>query len=311
MSTGACGIDCDACRLRRIGVCSTCGPGNSEEARKKMAAQERILGSPCPILECAVRNGVDYCLQDCDSFPCEILRGGPYPFSERFLAMQERRRQETPQGRSPLNQKIQVPLQYWEDLAQRPLEQVCRNARAEIRPGGGVLLPFLNEPYLVKPGDRSVRRPKGGDWERVAYPLLELILLVYLLGARDEDLTHELITVQQLKDAHFFQGPHALNTAPVLERFGRDVEGFRRAGRALGGHSLDMADVGFRFQALPRVPVYGLLWEGDDEFEPRFSVLFDRSIEKHLSADAIWGLVTLVGLALIQAEDVRPSALES
>ena len=62
MSTGACGINCDVCRLNVLGVCSTCGPGRSPEAQRKIAAQVRILGGPCPILECASIRGIDHCL---------------------------------------------------------------------------------------------------------------------------------------------------------------------------------------------------------------------------------------------------------
>jgi hypothetical protein len=43
----------------------------------------------------------------------------------------------------------------------------------------------------------------------------------------------------------------------------------------------------------PKIPLYYLLWQGDEEFEPRLSILFDRSIEEHLPADAVWGLVKL------------------
>jgi len=50
--------------------------------------------------------------------------------------------------------------------------------------------------------------------------------------------------------------------------------------------------------------LYYLLWEGDEEFEPRISVLFDRSIESHLSADAIWGLVALVSEALLNTPNL-------
>ena len=46
-----------------------------------------------------------------------------------------------------------------------------------------------------------------------------------------------------------------------------------------------------------------LLWQGDDEFKPRMSVLFDRSIEKTLAADAIWGLVSLVSYLLLKGAD--------
>ena len=44
MATGACGINCDTCRLNLRGTCSTCGSGTSEEGRLKLAAQERLLG---------------------------------------------------------------------------------------------------------------------------------------------------------------------------------------------------------------------------------------------------------------------------
>ena len=42
-----------------------------------------------------------------------------------------------------------------------------------------------------------------------------------------------------------------------------------------------------------------LVLEGDEEFPPRMSVLFERSIEETLAADAIWGLVNRVSTALL------------
>ncbi len=72
MATGACGINCDICRLNVLGICSTCGSGGSQEAQRKIAAQERILGAPCPILTCAREKHIEYCLRDCDRFPCGL-----------------------------------------------------------------------------------------------------------------------------------------------------------------------------------------------------------------------------------------------
>jgi hypothetical protein len=216
--------------------------------------------------------------------------------------MQERRRKDVPLGKAPLGQTLEVPVQYWTELAARDPADVCRTALVETHPPDGFLLTFLNEPLLVDIRERCVKQAKGGVWEKAGQALLELIILVYLLGARDEPLAREMVTVQELKDAHFFQGPHELHLGPVLQRYGRDREGFKEAARSLGADPLDLADAAFRFQAFPRVPVYYLLWEGDEEFEPRLSVLFDRSVERHLSADAIWGLVHLVTLALVRAE---------
>ena len=109
-----------------------------------------------------------------------------------------------------------------------------------------------------------------------------------------------MVGVKDLKEGQFFAGPHELRAAPLLERFGDHPEGFRRAGLALGGHQLEMADAAFRLFPFPRVPLYFLLWTGDDEFQPRLQVLFDRSIEFVLPADAIWALVNRVIHAFTQ-----------
>ena len=61
-----------------------------------------------------------------------------------------------------------------------------------------------------------------------------------------------------------------------------------------------MADAAYMLLPFPRVPLYYLLWKGDAEFEPRMTVLFDRSIEKVFAADAIWALVNRVSTALLE-----------
>ena len=60
MPTGACGINCDICKLKLLGICSSCGPGRSREAEAKLAAQKRLFGGSCSILECARMNNLNY-----------------------------------------------------------------------------------------------------------------------------------------------------------------------------------------------------------------------------------------------------------
>jgi len=119
------------------------------------------------------------------------------------------------------------------------------------------------------------------------------------LNAGSEPLSRKLASVKELKDFHFFRGPHELKVAPVVRRFGRDPDAFRAAAESLGGDVRDLAHVAYKLPAFPKVPLYYLLWEGDEEFEPRLSILFDRTVEEHLPADAIWGLVNLVSDALL------------
>ena len=67
-------------RLRAVGA-------GQPKAGGPVAADRR----GCPILNCAVERKVEYCLRDCDKFPCPHFKGGPYPFSEGYLQMQARR----------------------------------------------------------------------------------------------------------------------------------------------------------------------------------------------------------------------------
>ena len=55
----------------------------------------------------------------------------------------------------------------------------------------------------------------------------------------------------------------------------------------------------------PKVPLHYLLWRGDDEFQATISILFDRSVEVHLAADAIWAITNLVSNLLLQGGKTR------
>jgi hypothetical protein len=68
---------------------------------------------------------------------------------------------------------------------------------------------------------------------------------------------------------------------------------------AIDGQTVDMADTAGRLLPFPRIPLYFLMWFADDEFPARLRVLFDRSIEQALPADAIWALVNRVAQALV------------
>ena len=217
--------------------------------------------------------------------------------------MQERRRKEITPSRGPSGEEVRVPEQYWDEMDRLDMEKVGDYALAKNHPPRGLVLPFLGEVIMVDRVDRCLKRLRDGNWEPIAHRFMELLFLVYLLKVGPEPVTYDLISVKGLKDAHFFQGPHELTLAPLLERYGDDPLGFKKAGEFLGGEAQDMADVAFRILVFPKVPVYYLFWEGDEEFKPRISVLLDRSVEKHLSADAIWGIVNLVSDALLRVPE--------
>lgn len=306
MPTGACGINCDVCKLNLLGTCSSCGSGISVEGEKKMAAQERILGSPCAILACAHMNRIAYCMRDCQSFPCELFESGPYPFSKGFLDMQHRRLQETPPAFKPDRSPVTVPAEYWQSLAEKDLTRLCNLTLFETVSDSQLKFRFLNEDILIDFKEHCLKRLIDTSWQKTEDPLLELVTLLYLNKVREfYPIGQDIVSANDLKEGHFFQGPHEFKTGPLLERYANDRAGFSQAAEYLHGEALNMADVAYRFLPFPRVPLYYLLWLGDEEFEPRITILFDRSIEAVFAADGIWGLVNRVCTALLAGPKAR------
>jgi len=168
-------------------------------------------------------------------------------------------------------------------------------------PSGGLIFHFLREDILVDIKNACLKKLEGNKWRNADDTLLELITLLYLNHVDSfHPLGKDIVGAKDLKESHYFIGRHELRLAPLLERYGHDADGFETAADYYGGKSLDMADKAYRFLPFPRVSLYYLLWKGDGEFDPKISVLFDRSIENYFSASGIWGLVNLVSFALLK-----------
>jgi len=218
-----------------------------------------------------------------------------------YLQMLRRRRKQHPPAFAPDKSPVDVPAHFWDDLQKKDLNTLCNQTLFSLISPRQMVFHFLNEDVLVDFNERCLKRDKGQGWASTQDPLLELVTVVYLNNVKMlYPLGKEIVGVKDLKEAHFFQGPHALQINPLLKRYGLDMKGFKEAAKYLEGHPVDMADSAYRLLPFPRVPVYYLFWQGDAEFDPGISVLFDCSIEEIFSADAIWGLVSRVSTALLQ-----------
>ncbi len=282
--TAACGLNCQVCRLHIQGVCSSCGSGTSQAARDKLEAQVRLFGQGCSVLVCATNRQVAYCMRDCDDFPCDVFRSGPFPLSEGFLTMQARRREK-----AGIEQQAGWPEttpDFWERLDERTPGDVMAASGAIRNQAGGYTLQCLNETWSIDPASRQILKREGafgGEWDRQ----VPFLILVYLALARDEALSGELIPPRDLQPGQdFFRGKYSLNTTELEARFGRDKAAFERVGLSLGGRRLDLADAAFRLHVFPRLAVDFLLWTADEEFPARVNLLLDRRLLRHYPFDA-------------------------
>ena len=78
----ACGIACDICELKD--ECGRCLPGADPGVQDRLDELKRFLGFVCPVLKCAMKKSIDYCLR-CNDFPCDIPYKYNYPYSDFLL----------------------------------------------------------------------------------------------------------------------------------------------------------------------------------------------------------------------------------
>lgn len=305
MATGACGINCSICRLHLRGKCGSCGPASGELADLKIKTQQRTLGAPCPLLACARLNHIDHCLSDCDQFPCENYSSGPYPYSQAFLAMQQRRRQELVELKRQQD-SFQLPLEHWQTLRNRDqklLLTLCGPGSSET---GWLTLRLLDKTVRVSPMQERVEEQmeqQGEESWSLAGPLVSQVTVFYLVQAERIGLSGNWLPEHQLNCGAFFRGIHLLPVDRLEERFGKERDGFLERARKLGGTVIQgMGDAAVRFWVLPQVPVKLILWCSDDELPASVSVLFDASIEQVLAADGIWTMVRLLVQRLLEED---------
>lgn len=206
---------------------------------------------------------------------------------------------KTADGYADNGSHLDVDRIYWEEAAARDRVSLCNWTFFEPVDDGCLQFAFLDETVRVDLARGCLMRRVGGVWTPGSDPLLTLATVMYLKNVNAVyPLGRDIVGSKELKEGHFFVGPHAFRTDLLLEKFSDDIDGFLRAGEKLNGRPMDMADAAIQLLPYPRVALYYLLWSGDAEFNPRIQVLFDRPIEKHLAADAIWALVNRVAEAL-------------
>ena len=243
------------------------------------------------------------------SSPVKILTAAPTLLAKAFWPCKNGDASSGPPALTPYRSLIEIPGQYWDNLQSRDLADLGRLLPARAYGQDGLIFQSFQEEILLDRRQRCLLRRHAGVWEITADPQLELVVLLYLNTLTESTaLIGEFISVADLKEAHYFTGPHQLPLEPLLARYGQDLPGFKNVSLALGGEPVGLADVAFAFRPLPRVPLYYLLWLGDDEFPPLVNVLFDRAIETCFSASGIWLLVNLVSSNLLRGSQKPPAA---
>lgn len=142
-------------------------------------------------------------------------------------------------------------------------------------------VPFLGQNY-------QVTYPAGEvTLDQTAAPIITAILLLhYLAQATGIGLSSNWVSFKELQGGNIYIEPFQHRAImPFVKTFGSRLEDFATAAEKLGGTRADHGDVSSIIPVLPRVPILYILWQGDDEFPPNGTILFDNYANAYLPTE--------------------------
>jgi hypothetical protein len=192
----------------------------------------------------------------------------------------------------------QIPAPLWDDLEARPSMESATAVNAVFE-NGAFKVPLLGFVYGVDPKNRSIIK-EGDDAHRVSYQT-GIVLLTTLAKSMGVPSSGRMVTPQELTGGTlFFTGAHTLATKPLIKRFGNNPEALIVRAMELGGERVDGADCGVRIPALPLLPLYVLLWAGDEESSARAIIGIDDRALFHLDLAGVFALTNIMVNRLVR-----------
>ncbi|WP_027365717.1 DUF3786 domain-containing protein [Desulfotruncus alcoholivorax] len=77
---------------------------------------------------------------------------------------------------------------------------------------------------------------------------------------------------------------------PISREFGNQPEKLLERSKLLGGMPAALGDCSVIIPAFQKLPLAVVMWEGDDEFPPKATILFDAIAPHQLTTAALWVL---------------------
>jgi len=152
--------------------------------------------------------------------------------------------------------------------------------------GGHAEVVFLGTPYRIHSpaGEVRYKEEQGKDpalWEKI-------LVLHYFSTADGAPHGGQPISFKEVREAMLYLPNFEKRAvAPLLGRFGGRPEDILEPARSIGGSQGDLGDLSVTIPVFPRVPVTLVFWKQDEEFEPRLTVLFDRTVVRYLPTEDI------------------------
>lgn len=115
----------------------------------------------------------------------------------------------------------------------------------------------------------------------------QALVLYYFSTCDGAPVAGNWVSFTELPEGRFYTRAFQGYTGQeIAGKFQEDLEAFRRAAEGLGGQPVELGSAAYEFQALPKVPILVVYWQGDEDFPSSCQILFDAAVGRHLPTDA-------------------------
>jgi len=125
----------------------------------------------------------------------------------------------------------------------------------------------------------------------------QALVLYYFLTCDGTQPSGQWISFSELPDGRFYNQAYQGYTGGKLAQvFQNDFDKFCLTAESLGGRRVHLlGDAAYEYNVLPMVNLLVVTWQGDEDFNTTYQVLFDAAVTHHLPTDA--GAITAGMLA--------------
>lgn len=163
-------------------------------------------------------------------------------------------------------------------------EEIAGNCSVDFDKNGNVfIVKYLNETYSVGYPDGKVNFLGREDEVPIA---VKIVILHYLLTATGMPLSGQIISFKEVPGGMIYLEPFQGRVlGGLVAIFGKNAGLLETCAEKIGGRKEKFGDIAVTLDILPSLPVTYVLWEGDEEIEPKGTVLFDSSAASYLPTE--------------------------
>ncbi len=196
---------------------------------------------------------------------------------------QKMNKKEGPEKREKYNLGVTLEKSI-QDLSRLEPRDVCLNSSVIFnREKESYVVPYLNRKYLVHHETGEVTNLEDNQKPPIH---MQIIILHYLATADGTPLSGEWITFKELPGGAIYVEPYqGRNIKPLLKHFGQNPRLFQELALTMEGKAESFGDVSVVLRPFPKIPLGFVFWEGDHEFSPSATIIYDSSAPHYLPTE--------------------------